>query len=77
MAVLEAAENHSPDFPTRASMVFDAPRARVYIAVSGEFEDVRVLDIATGLLESWPDGGGDPLLIGEQGVTASEILSGD
>ncbi|MDM7992876.1 MAG: hypothetical protein QUS11_06135 [Candidatus Fermentibacter sp.] len=77
MAVLEAAENLSPDFPTRASMVFDATRARVYIAVSGEFEDVRVLDIATGLLESWPDGGGDPLLIGEQGITASEILSGD
>jgi hypothetical protein len=77
MAVLEGAENQDLDVATRASMVFDASHGKVYIAVSGEFERIHVLDIATGLLTPWPgDAPGEPLAVDERGVTASALLSG-
>lgn len=77
MAVLEATENQDLDVSTRASMVFDAAHGKVYIAVSGEFEIIHVLDIGTGLLTPWPDGTpGAQLTVDERGVTASALLSG-
>lgn len=77
MAVLEAAENHSADFPTRASMVFDAMHAKVYIALCGGFETVWVLDIESGLLGEWRgDDDRGSLLVDSTGVTASRLASG-
>lgn len=77
MEVLEAAENHEPGFPTRASMVFDPSHGRVYIAVEGEFESIHVLDMGTGLLTAWPGGTpGHGLVVDSLGVTASALLSG-
>lgn len=77
MAVLEAAENDSADFPTRASMVFDANRSRVYIAVCGDFERIWALDIESGLFGTWRgDDDRGSLLVDSIGITASRLASG-
>jgi hypothetical protein len=76
MAVLRAAENTSDGFPTRASMVFDPERAKVYLAVAGDFDKVWCVDLGTGDLRPWSGSARGPLTtVDSAGVTASELQS--
>lgn len=75
-AALGAALNPSTDFPTRASMVFDAAGSRVYLAVYGNLERIWSLDIGTGRLDTWPVASGRPVTVDTTGVTASDLVSG-
>lgn len=76
MAVLEAAENLSYDFPTRASMVFDASHGIVYLAAEGDFSRIWRLDVNTGILEGRM---GEPSssrrILDPGGITTSELGS--
>ena len=76
LAVLEASRSTSAEFPTRASMVFDATRGIVYIAVEGDYTKVWRLEAGTGLLEGWRGCPSAPRrILGPVGITASELLS--
>lgn len=76
-AVLEASRSNSADFPTRASMVFDASHGVVYLAVEGDFSRIWRLDVHTGVLEGWR---GLPsaarCIPGPGGITTASLGSG-
>ena len=75
LGVLQAALNHSENYPTRASMVFNPEEGEVLIALDGDMGTVWKLSMETGLIQGYrglPEG--LSYEIPEEGISGEDLL---